>query len=82
MVWQNATIIYNLTKIISEIRQKGCGRKKTGRNHNPARNTGEKSIFLCLLLALEHPKGSLGQSQQLVLAGIDGDGGDPLHHIL
>ena len=28
MVWQNATIIYNLTKIISEIRQKDCGRKK------------------------------------------------------
>ena len=30
MVWQNATIIYNLTKIISEIIQKDCGRKKNG----------------------------------------------------
>ena len=40
------------------------------------------SIVLCLLLAGEYAEGSLSQSQQLVLAGIDGDGGDPLHHIL
>ena len=44
--------------------------------------SGKGSIVLGLFLAPEHPEGSLGQSQQLVLAGIDGDGGDPLHHIL
>ena len=39
------------------------------------------AVLQCRLLALEHAESALRQRQQLVLAGVDGDGGDPADHL-